>query len=494
MEPISEKLRLTRALTIQNLFGSTGSFKSETSAASTRMRDITTRTSGGIHRLLHKAHRTREPHLTIATPPSSSTSIKSPLPITNLAKAFADALTFQRLSDFLVWMLYYDAVDLPESPESWYSETDRVEMRGWVALGEHLTTRDETGYGFDLIVLDSICDRAGLDRKLVQKLLVQFADPQKMVYSQVALAVHGAKAEHSSLLSALEHVKVKLHELYKLCIHLKPTNGSVFQAHHTATEQRLRGYLHLVIGPRVKAVRSGTLIITAATSEHINDEVLAGIKLNYYFEAMQQPRVVPYARYDIPPQSPKSPLDFPASGYIGLELEHARKTALKLTEANQALRQQMADLQHRNEILVASNEKLALKVSKLGRMQPPEYVHIRQPSSAGNWIAENSAAAAHGQETPLAIAAPQDTPYCPQTPSHKPSLSQECIEPVNLTDKYGEIFEGLTIESPSAFRLADLDKDPERHFRQSSSTTTTGAGRRRGSAFTDGMNHGFGTV
>lgn len=109
--------------------------------------------------------------------------------ITSLAKTFVDAMTFEKLSNFLAWMLYYDSVELPESPESWYSLIEPMEMRGWVALGTYLSTRHEVGSGLDLVVLDSICDRANLIRKTVHTMLKQFADPRKMVYSQIALAV-----------------------------------------------------------------------------------------------------------------------------------------------------------------------------------------------------------------------------------------------------------------------------------------------------------------
>jgi len=72
----------------------------------------------------------------VLTPPSSSpVPAASPLIISRFAKAFADALNVTQLSNFLIWILYYEVVELPETPEAWYAPIDNMVMRGWVALG-----------------------------------------------------------------------------------------------------------------------------------------------------------------------------------------------------------------------------------------------------------------------------------------------------------------------------------------------------------------------
>jgi hypothetical protein len=35
-----------------------------------------------------------------------------------------------QLSDFLIWFLYYDVVDLPSSPDEWFESFKTTEMRG----------------------------------------------------------------------------------------------------------------------------------------------------------------------------------------------------------------------------------------------------------------------------------------------------------------------------------------------------------------------------
>jgi hypothetical protein len=69
-------------------------------------------------------------------PPSrSSTPSKSDEPpprptISKVAKTFASAMSTPQLSDFLIWFLYYDVVDLPSSPDEWFESFKTTEMRG----------------------------------------------------------------------------------------------------------------------------------------------------------------------------------------------------------------------------------------------------------------------------------------------------------------------------------------------------------------------------
>lgn len=133
-----------------------------------------------------------------------------------------------------------------------------MEMRGWVALGNYLATRNDQDSGFDLLVLESICDRNNFNRQTVFEMLMQFADPHKTEYSQIALAAQQADSNGSTRLQALEHIQTKLHDMYKLTIRIKPMDGSMFQIGHATTKSRMRGYFHDVIERRIKSIRYGT--------------------------------------------------------------------------------------------------------------------------------------------------------------------------------------------------------------------------------------------
>jgi hypothetical protein len=165
------------------------------------------------------------------TSPSQTSQQVSPAPqISRLAKAFVDSLNVRQLSEFLIWMLYYEVVELPTHPDVWYSPVDPVDMRGWVALGDFLSKVSiamDTGYGFDIVVLDSICDRLELQRSTVHGLLMHFADPSKMAFSQIATLINTANQENLTEIEVLEITQSKLCEFSRLAVRLKPPEGSV---------------------------------------------------------------------------------------------------------------------------------------------------------------------------------------------------------------------------------------------------------------------------
>jgi hypothetical protein len=333
-------------------------------------------------RTLFGKFRELDSNFDILTPSSSSPLPTSPPVISKLAKAFVDSLNATQLSNFLVWMMYYDAVELPDDPVSWYKRVSSMEMRGWVALGDFLAKSQEAemDYHLELVVLDSVCDRLRLPRTTVHALLIQFADPEKMKYSTIATTVSKAQEDGQSALEVLETVQGKLHDLYKLATNLKPQEGSWYVEWHVVLQKRVRGFLHLVVGPRIAHLRSGKPLVTAATSEQLPKEINEGVKLNYLYEAIQEERVVPFRRYgifsDVPPQGymatpPASSSPLPGSDD---ETERARNYAIQLMTENCELRAQVSGLQHDNEKLAESNEKLARKVATLGRLQPPGYL------------------------------------------------------------------------------------------------------------------------
>ncbi|KAI4944688.1 hypothetical protein J4E91_008693 [Alternaria rosae] len=340
------------------------------------------RRQNGLRRFFSKS-RGPETQNRVLTPPSSSpASAASPLIILRFAKAFVDAMNVTQLSNFLIWILYYEIVELPENPEAWYALIDNMDMRGWVALGEFLAKSQESGdgYGFDLIVLDSICDRIRLSRLTVHTLLIRFADPEKMKHSILA-TVGGIPPRHdATTMKALETAQSKLDDLYKLANHLKPPQGSQYASWQASIQVRMRAFLDMVIGPRIAHLRIGKPLTTVATSEQLPKEVTEGIRMNFLYEAMQQERNVPLKRYGIHQghnkqgnqtlQSSSSPLN-------ENEVERSRNHTIALMAENRELRSDITVLLQDKEKLIKANEKLAQKASKLGRLQPAGY--IRSP-------------------------------------------------------------------------------------------------------------------
>lgn len=142
-------------------------------------------------------------------------------------------------------------------------------------------------------------------------------------------------------------------------------------------QKRLRGFLHLVVGSRIAALRSGKPVITSTTNKNAPKEVQEGFQLNYLYETMQQQRTVPLSRYGIYPSSPGQVYVTP---YLSLplagdeETERARNHAIHLMAENHSPRAQITVLeQDKNEVIV-SNEKLAQKVATLRRGQPAGYI------------------------------------------------------------------------------------------------------------------------
>jgi hypothetical protein len=421
----------------------------------------------------------REPgtNFDMLTPPSSSPLPPSPPVISKLAKAFVDSLNVTQLSNFLVWMMYYDTVELPNDPASWYKRISSMEMRGWIALGDFLAKSAEAGvgYGFELVVLDSVCDRIRLPRATVHALLIQFADPEKMKYSTIATTVTKAQQDGQSSLEVLDTVQGKLHELYKLAGNLKPQEGSRYNEWHGVLQKRIRGFLHLVVGPRNANLRSGKPLVTAATSEQLPKEIKEGIKLNYLYEAMQEERVVPLARYGIFPDSaPQDYLSTPPASSSPLsasddETERARNHAIQLMVENRELRAQVAGLQHDKEKLAESNEKLARKVATLGRLQPTGY--LRSPSYEDRPLSLSSSNR-NEDEQPMTLQVPQQRPRPRSLSADSGSkLAAELEAKPNITSaahthkrqrseilswKYEDVFSPLSDSTPSpSLRLSD---------------------------------------
>ncbi|CAE7007631.1 hypothetical protein CFE70_001477 [Pyrenophora teres f. teres 0-1] len=440
---------------------------------------------GSLKKVINKLRGSgsRSSMMTPSPSTAPSTLPTHPLIISNLAKAFVDALNATQLSNFLTWMLYYDIAELADEPEAWYEPINGMEMRGWVALGSFLSKalKTKTGYGFDLIVLDAICDRTRISRTLVHELLIKFADPDSMRYSTIATTTQKALLQGCTQLEVLEAVEAKLHELKKLVLNLHPQPNSRYDEWHAMVHKRIRGFLNLVVSPRIIALRSDHPIITATTNQDMSKEVQQGFQLAYFYETMQQEREVPLSRYGIHADSvygspsPSRPLGGDE------ETERARRHAIHLMAENHKLRSTIAGLEQDKAELIDSNDKLAQRIGTLSRGQPADYYHFTSPTSPF-YTAQSAMPPIHPVPNITVSEEPQDLQITP-APSHTrprsisagatPTSSTSSLVPPlnNYTHKrhssstassvrnYDEVFSGLKDSSLPELRLMNPGSD-----------------------------------
>ncbi|OAK94821.1 hypothetical protein IQ06DRAFT_286033 [Phaeosphaeriaceae sp. SRC1lsM3a] len=226
-------------------------------------------------------------------------------------------------------------------------------MRGWVAFSQYLyesSTPLDTSHGCNLVVLDSICDRLGLQRSTVHSFLKHFASLVKTSFSHIATMVQVTDAEGQSYSDVLAGIYSKLRELSRMAVRLKPTESSMYDAWHVIITKRLRGFI-----------------------------TLDGIRLNYLFELMQQKRQVPVVRYGFDQEPPSVGLPtLPTSppqihgGHISasMDQEHMLQDAAQLHKENQHLRAQVSALLQDNKLFQHTNETFVHKLALLGH-EPP---------------------------------------------------------------------------------------------------------------------------
>lgn len=337
----------------------------------------------------------------LSNAPSSSPSVAAPSPIeiSDLAKSFVDALNKSKLSNFLMWFMYYDIVALPDSPDMWYSAISNLDMRGWTALGDYLSKTSQamdTGTGFELVVLDSICDRLQIQRSTVHSMIIQFSDPRKMLYSQIATVVNSATKGALTKLQTFELVKAKLIEMQKLASRLVSAEGTLCADWQEVVVKHVTKLLDLVVEPRIANLRSGTPLVTAATADNLPKEVKDGIEMAWKFQALQPKRFVPLHRYGIfssktPPSQASgsvssigsvSILETPSKNGVKMSQEHA----MQLMVDNRDLRTEVARMKDEKTKLEELNHVLSDTVAKLSRLRSndpsrPEHPAATPPSS-----------------------------------------------------------------------------------------------------------------
>ena len=62
----------------------------------------------------------------------SSVNIAEPIRSrnSNIAMAYVNTLSIAQLSDFLAWVLYFEIIELPDVPVSWFQYIDSMDMLG----------------------------------------------------------------------------------------------------------------------------------------------------------------------------------------------------------------------------------------------------------------------------------------------------------------------------------------------------------------------------
>ncbi|KAH7386654.1 hypothetical protein DE146DRAFT_635469 [Phaeosphaeria sp. MPI-PUGE-AT-0046c] len=192
-----------------------------------------------------------------------------------------------------------------------------------------------------------ICDHLCLQRSTLHGFLGDFADPREMVFSRVATLVHAPDAERQSYIEVLE--------------------------------ERLRGFINLMIEPRIANYRSDVPLVTAAISEQTLQVVKDSVRLSYLFELMQQKRQVPLARYSldqVPPpivltMSPSSLLEVHGTiRPVFIEQEYAHNDADQLYKENRHLWARVNALQQDMKYLQHTNGSLMHKLILLGHPEP----------------------------------------------------------------------------------------------------------------------------
>ena len=183
----------------------------------------------------------------------------------SLVVAFVNTLNATQLSNFLIWFFYHDVVELPESPALWFKTIDSTEMRGWIALGKHLSKT--TTYSLELVVLVSICDRLHLSKTLIRECLVRLADPSKMASTLLSTIIQKASIPAHSDIDILEIVKYELKEVSRLLSRLKPSAESVYLEWQPKISKRLKDFVDVVVVCRLAFLRKQPSVLTGLTTE-----------------------------------------------------------------------------------------------------------------------------------------------------------------------------------------------------------------------------------
>lgn len=319
-------------------------------------------------------HRVRESR-SVSTPltlqlPESIPDHRTPQEVIS----FANTLSDTKLSRFLLWFLEHDLVEPPKSPSQWFNPIPEVEVRGWIALGQFLSTG--APYGLNLVVFTSCCDRMYLDKNTVHNILVRLSDPAKVAWSQLSATIQEAQQARITETEMLQLVRSKILSLRALAMSLKPAEGSKAAEVQVNVLSRVKEFINYVVDPRLDEL--GALYSPLL---HQGDILEKRREMSYWFEVMQRPREVPAAFYNVDPHSRGATSSTPSwqttcspptveHDHHECEAKHSAEVNALQTEVGQ-LRGRITDLEHEVDRLYKEKQVLMQRLTQL-RSSPPE--------------------------------------------------------------------------------------------------------------------------
>ncbi|KAF2490587.1 hypothetical protein BU16DRAFT_566598 [Lophium mytilinum] len=345
---------------------------------------------------------------------TNQTAISTPIPIG--VPAFVEQITAESLSHFLIWLFYYDIVELPVSPADWYKHLPSMEMRGWIQLGSFLQTTLPAGFQLDR--LDEIIDGLHLRKNFVMQCIDKVSKPDLMRWSDVATDIQFAMANSLREKDRLELVEACLEAIQDTNMALKPRTGSVFEGWQIDVTERVADYLGVVVKPRLSRIQGIRML--SGKSEDDQRSV------QYIFEAMQAERPVPLVRYGIFPTHPLRNRNSSELSVISPEQaaqeadEELQYSMAQLRNRNRDLRVHVEVLQAKNEELLA-NRPLPQPPSRFPSLMPsrkpvPGHGHTEQTSSGTSTFGDASERAS---SRPLTVFRP-----LPALPADKVEVQQ----------------------------------------------------------------------
>jgi hypothetical protein len=277
--------------------------------------------------------------------------ISSPVPPT--VTAFAEQITEESLSHLLIWLFYYDIVELPMSPANWYARLPAMDMGGWIELGRFLQT---VPHGFQLARLDNVINRLQLRKPYVLHCLDRVSKPGLMRWSEVAAIVHYSRESSLREQHGLGTVQACLQAVQATTASLTPRADTEFKAWQTNVSNRVAEFLDVVVNPGLSMVRGGMRLLSGETD---NDEAY----IRYLYRAMQAERDVPLAQYGIVPNpsthsensrtSSELPVITPEQAAWEAE-EGFHFSIPQVLQQNRELRNEVAALRAKNEELLVN--------------------------------------------------------------------------------------------------------------------------------------------
>lgn len=371
-------------------------------------------------------------------------------------KSFVNTLSDAKLSNFLLWYLHHDIVDPPESISLLFAPFPDTEMRGWIALGQFLSTG--TPYGLDLVVFTSCCDRMNLDKNAVQEVLGRLSNPAKVAWTTLAATIQEAQQAHMTEAEMLQLVRQKLTSLRSLTLSVKPVDGSKAAEVQAKVANRIKDFIDYVVDPRLDE-----LGVIYSTLLHQTDILERRQEMTYYFEVMQRPREVspsfyelnPHAMEEISPTSTwqtirSSSIIEPIAGAGDFETKEAANVTALQNEVGQ-LRSRVADLEHEVDQLRKEKEALLQQLSQPASSPPEPELHSLSLVSTESLILPDTPTPTphalggkrHRYSPPAAIRhhrAPTLL-FVDQSPQNEPASGSS--PPVAPSSDYDEIFQPL---------------------------------------------------